>query len=166
MYRFARILKRINLQEVGEWFREKGVNKITVSSVEMAEYFALHGWQDITIAFSINIRQLERIRKLAQKIHLGVLVENMQAVESLSQLEGIKVDAWVKVDVGNNRTGLDWLQVDEVFALCSRINQSRDAGIERAVDPFRAHLQSRIEKRGLFDLPGRHLKVDFLAGCA
>ena len=46
--------------EVGEWFREKGVNKITVSSVEMAEYFALHGWQDITIAFSINIRQLRK----------------------------------------------------------------------------------------------------------
>ena len=110
--------------EVGEWFREMGVNKITVSSVEMAEYYALHGWQDITIAFSINVRQLERIRKLAQKVHLGVLVENTQAVDSLSQLEGTKVDAWVKIDVGNNRTGLDWQQTDEVFALCSRIHQT------------------------------------------
>jgi D-serine deaminase-like pyridoxal phosphate-dependent protein len=109
---------------VGEWFREKGVSKMTVSSVEMAEYFAQNGWQDITIAFSTNIRQLERIRNLAQKIHLGVLVENMQSVESLSQLKDTSVDVWVKIDVGNKRTGLDWQQVDEVFALCSRIIRS------------------------------------------
>ena len=31
--------------EIGEWFREKGIEKITVSSVEMAEYFANNGWR-------------------------------------------------------------------------------------------------------------------------
>ena len=110
--------------EVGEWFREKGVSRITVSSVEMAEYFARHGWQDITIAFSVNIRQLNRIRQLAQKIRLGVLVENAEAVENLSRLQDVKLGVWVKVDVGNKRTGLDWQQVDEIATLCSQITQS------------------------------------------
>ena len=36
---------------IGEWFREAGVTAITVSSVDMAAYFADHGWKDITIAF-------------------------------------------------------------------------------------------------------------------
>ena len=87
MLSFDLISKRHQSAEVGEWFREKGVSRITVSSVEMAEYFAQHGWQDITIAFSVNIRQMNRIRQLAQTIRLGVLVENAEAVESLSHLK-------------------------------------------------------------------------------
>ena len=110
--------------EVGEWFREYGVSRITVSSVEMAEYFALHGWQDITIAFSMNIRQLARIEKLACNIHLGVLVENRIEVESLSVLQGCAVDVWVKVDVGNNRTGLDWQNLDAISNLCRQITDA------------------------------------------
>ena len=69
--------------EIGGWFREKGVSKITVSSVEMAEYFADHGWDDILIAFSLNPRQLDRIQALAHRIHLGVLLENEVALASL-----------------------------------------------------------------------------------
>ena len=35
---------------IGRWLREAGVEKITVSSVAMAAYFARE-WDDITIAF-------------------------------------------------------------------------------------------------------------------
>lgn len=45
---------------VGEWFREQGVQAITVSSVDMARYFADHGWQDILIAFPVNLHQMAR----------------------------------------------------------------------------------------------------------
>jgi D-serine deaminase-like pyridoxal phosphate-dependent protein len=103
---------------VGEWFREYGVSKITVSSVEMAEYFASHGWEDITIAFSLNLRQVKRIQNLSKKIHLEVLVENEDAIYAVSQ--GLKnpLGVWVKVDVGNHRTGLDWEYVEEIKRLC------------------------------------------------
>ncbi|MEM6737764.1 MAG: alanine racemase, partial [Bacteroidota bacterium] len=36
--------------EIGRWFREYGVDKITVSSLKMAEYFAEDQWGDITVA--------------------------------------------------------------------------------------------------------------------
>jgi D-serine deaminase-like pyridoxal phosphate-dependent protein len=107
--------------EIGEWFREKGVEKITVSSVEMAEYFAANGWKDITIAFSLNIRQLERIQKLAQKIQLQVLVENAEGIQSIASLTDCSLGVWLKIDVGNNRTGLDWQQVDQVKELCEKV---------------------------------------------
>ncbi len=110
--------------EVGEWFRDYGVTKITVSSVEMAEYFAAHGWQDITIAFSLNIRQLSRIQVLARKVHLGVLVENPEEVESLAGLTDCCLDTWLKVDVGNHRTGLDWQDEEAVSTLCQKISQA------------------------------------------
>jgi D-serine deaminase-like pyridoxal phosphate-dependent protein len=53
--RFRPHFKTHQSAQVGEWFREFGVEAITVSSVEMALYFAQHGWRDITIAFPVNL---------------------------------------------------------------------------------------------------------------
>lgn len=60
--------------QIGRWFRDYGTTKITVSSVEMAAYFASDGWDDITIAFPLNYRQLSEIEELAADVHLGILV--------------------------------------------------------------------------------------------
>jgi D-serine deaminase-like pyridoxal phosphate-dependent protein len=106
---------------IGEWFRKFGVKKITVSSVEMAEYFADNGWQDITIAFSINPRQVKRINNLASRIHLGILVENEEGIETLDSITGIKVDVWIKVDVGNHRTGVNWQEPPAILQLSQKI---------------------------------------------
>ena len=47
-------MKTHQSNEVGEWFRDEGVDRIAVSSVDMAKYFANGGWKDITIAFPFN----------------------------------------------------------------------------------------------------------------
>ena len=108
---------------VGEWFREMGVERITVSSVEMAEYFAANGWNDILIAFSLNPRQVSRIDTLAARIHLEVLIENVEGLTALSDGDSVPLGVWIKVDVGNGRTGLDWQDVDGVSDLCRRASQ-------------------------------------------
>ncbi len=61
--------------EIGSWFRDFGINSIAVSSVEMANYFAKNGWDDITIAFPVNILETDKINKLAGNISLNLLVE-------------------------------------------------------------------------------------------
>jgi D-serine deaminase-like pyridoxal phosphate-dependent protein len=109
--------------EIGEWFRELGVKRITVSSVEMAEYFAANGWDDILIAFSLNIRQMARVAALAKKIHLGLLVENSEAVSALSETPDTPADLWVKIDVGAHRTGIDWQNSDRVAGLIKDIRR-------------------------------------------
>ena len=109
--------------QVGEWFREVGLTKITVSSVEMAEYFADHGWQDILIAFSMNLRQIRRINTLAERVHLEVLVENSEAVRVLAEHVKTLISVWIKVDVGNQRTGLDWQDVKDIKDLSQKILQ-------------------------------------------
>jgi D-serine deaminase-like pyridoxal phosphate-dependent protein len=94
--------------EIGEWFREQGVDAITVSSVDMAEYFASGGWRDITIAFPVNTRQINQINALAAQIHIGILVENVESLRQAVEIIDSSVDFWIKIDSGSHRTGISW----------------------------------------------------------
>ena len=91
--------------EVGRWFKKLGVQKITVSSVSMAKYFS-DEWDDITIAFPINILEIEDVITLQKKINVNLLIDSL---ESLKFLEGLdeKFSLFIKVNVGYNRAGID-----------------------------------------------------------
>ena len=67
-------------KEVGSWFRDYGINRIAVSSVPMAEYFAEGGWDNITIAFPLVKSQAENIDNIARKINLQVTVSDRKSV--------------------------------------------------------------------------------------
>jgi len=94
--------------EIGEWFRIRGVDAITVSSVDMAEYFVDNGWGDITIAFPVNPRQLRRLNKLAERAQISVLVESAEIVQLIDDELSEKVHVWLKIDAGYHRTGIPW----------------------------------------------------------
>lgn len=93
---------------VGELFRGHGVNAITVSSLDMAGYFADHGWQDITLAVPVNPGQLSAINALARRIRLSLLVGCDQTTRTLNDSLGVSCPLWVKVDVGYGRAGVRW----------------------------------------------------------
>ncbi len=122
--RFRPHFKTHQSAEIGEWFREKGVNEITVSSIDMAQYFADHGWQDITIAFPINLRQLSEINQLAAKINLNLLVASVEAAERLVSDITSPVKVWLKIDVGYHRAGLDWQDYEGITAVARTIAQA------------------------------------------
>jgi D-serine deaminase-like pyridoxal phosphate-dependent protein len=105
--RFRPHFKTHQSTEIGDWFRLYGVNAITVSSVQMAEYFARHGWNDITIAFPLNILEISNINRLAAKIKLNVLVENKEAATVLAKSINNPVGVYLKIDTGANRTGIE-----------------------------------------------------------
>jgi len=116
--RFRPHFKTHQSLKIGEWFRLFGVETITVSSVQMAEYFSGGGWKDITVAFPVNILEIDNINRLAAKIKLGLLVENTEAARFLAKHVLFPVDVWIKIDTGNNRTGIDPhddKQVEEVI---------------------------------------------------
>lgn len=112
--RFRPHFKTHQSAEIGGWFREAGVEMITVSSVDMARYFAMHGWRDITIAFSANVRQAAALNELAGQVHLGLLIESVDAVQRMSGVFQNPADVWLKVDAGAHRTGLAWDQSERV----------------------------------------------------
>lgn len=93
--------------EIGEWFRAAGVKCITVSSFTMASYFAEAGWDDITIALSVNIPEIPEINELAGRIKLNLLIENMEGLEALQQQITWHTGIFIKIDTGYNRTGIE-----------------------------------------------------------
>jgi D-serine deaminase-like pyridoxal phosphate-dependent protein len=102
---------------IGEWFREEGVTSITVSSVTMAQYFAKHGWTDITIAFPVNILEIEEINTLASSIKLHLLVESMEAVTFLNEKLTTTCGFFIKIDTGYHRTGIETSNVSLIHML-------------------------------------------------
>lgn len=106
--RFRPHFKTHQSAQVGEWFRERGVAAITVSSADMALYFAGHGWRDMMIAFPVNLRQIGALDGLAERLDLHLLVESAAVAQRLSQKLHHSVNVWLKIDVGSHRTGLLW----------------------------------------------------------
>jgi D-serine deaminase-like pyridoxal phosphate-dependent protein len=91
---------------IGQWFRDQGVSKITVSSVDMAKYFADDGWDDITIAIPVNILQLNEINELASIISLSVLIESTVSAQELVAQIKHPLSVWIEIDQGYHRTGV------------------------------------------------------------
>ena len=122
--RFRPHFKTHQSHAVGEMFREYGVKSITVSSVDMADYFAQAGWDDITIAFPVNILQIEEINTLAKDIRLGLLVESQQSAGFLAGKIEHEVDIWIKTDVGSHRTGIPWEDTAEHVRVAQEVVKS------------------------------------------
>lgn len=110
--------------EIGNWFRDLGTEKITVSSLDMALYFSNHGWSDITVAFPVNILEIDKINNLANKIRLNLLVDSEQVVSALNNSLKHPVRIWIKVDVGYGRTGVLWNNYERIFSLTQKIHSS------------------------------------------
>ncbi len=112
--------------EIGNWFRDFGVTSITVSSVSMAVYFASNGWDDITIAFPLNIREIATINELSGRIRINVLVDNSAVAEMLGEKAVGEIGVFIEVDTGHLRSGIEVQrvqQVDQVLDVLRRYKQ-------------------------------------------
>lgn len=91
---------------IGERFRHLGVSAITVSSMRMAQYFADDGWDDITVAFPFNTREIDVIDQLPPNVTLNIIVEDPDVIESLNSRLQREVGIFITIDVGAGRTGI------------------------------------------------------------
>lgn len=110
---------------IGDWFRMYGVEAITVSSIQMAEYFTQNGWDDITIAFSVNVLEINNIKRLAANINLNVLVENKEAATVLSNQIKHPLGVYIKIDTGTNRTGIEPSKVRLIDAILDILSTNK-----------------------------------------
>lgn len=107
--------------DIGKWYKAEGINKITVSSIDMAVYFANHGWNDITIAFPVNILEVDVLNDLARRITLNLVVVSLETVQFLNQNIKHGVNIWLKIDTGYNRTGIPSNQVEYIQQIIDEI---------------------------------------------
>lgn len=104
-------------REVGEWIRELGVDRITVSSIAMAEGFVAAGWQDLTLALPAYPAMLPRVAALLDRARIALLVDHPEAALALVQdsslqeacaASGQNLPVWIKLDAGYGRAGVRW----------------------------------------------------------
>ncbi|MGH7700428.1 MAG: alanine racemase [Gemmatimonadales bacterium] len=82
----------------------RGAGGLTVSTLPEAEVFAAAGFDDLTWAFPLEPGHLPRVRRLAERATLRVVVDDLDVARSLAHT-GLHV--WLKVDCGYHRAGVD-----------------------------------------------------------
>ena len=111
--------------QIGKIFKDFGVDKITVSSVEMARYFAEEGWNDITIAFPFNPLERNEIEELSYKINLKILVSSEESAKKLIDSTNKSLNYFIEIDAGYHRSGIlvdDIAQIERAIHLLSQHN--------------------------------------------
>jgi len=108
--------------QIGKWFKNLGVTQITVSSLKMANYFK-EDWNDITVAFPANTREMEAINIIGADIHLNLLAESPETIIQLGSKATSTLGVLIKIDVGYHRTGVDPNNISYIDLLIQHIKQ-------------------------------------------
>lgn len=137
--------------EIGRWFKDVGVNKITVSSLGMAKYFSSE-WNDITVAFPINILEISTINELADRISLNILIESVDSLRYLSKHLINAVNFYIKINIGNNRAGLKHYDIDGIENLLDIAGTSKNLNFIG----FLGHAGQTYRCRGKGDIISTH----------
>ncbi len=122
--------------QIGSWFKDYGVNCITVSSVEMAAYFREAGWSDICIAFPVNVLQLMELDELAGKAKLYLMVDSPEAVRALRDKLDHPVNLWLNIDTGQAREGLDPENLPAIRSVLEEMKGARQLHFEGILSHF------------------------------
>ncbi|WP_296622456.1 alanine racemase [Marivirga sp.] len=110
--------------KVGEWFKEYGINSCAVSSLQMAKYFAQAGWNDITVAFPLNILEHETVNQLAEKISLNICMESVETAKNLNEWLKFPIGIFIKTDAGYHRTGIRAEDFTGIEAIVNELNKN------------------------------------------
>ncbi|NOZ47083.1 MAG: alanine racemase [Chlorobi bacterium] len=109
---------------IGTWFRNAGITKITVSSLEMAEYFATHYWDDITIAIPLNIRELDKVVSLTKKIQLNIILDSLETANSIRNINS-SLNYFIEIDTGYKRTGVNFNDKNKIDKILSLLHENQ-----------------------------------------
>jgi D-serine deaminase-like pyridoxal phosphate-dependent protein len=133
-------------KEVGEWFRDEGVKAITVSSVSMAYYFSINGWNNITIAFPFNALEIGYLNELPKSTSLTLLVQDIDTAKKLDALNK-SVHLFIEIDTGYHRSGVGYDSLIEIDDLIEVIDKSK-----HQFKGFYSHTGNTYSAKGEFEI--------------
>lgn len=144
--------------KAASWYKNFGVSKVTVSSFRMAEYFAGAGWNDITVAFPVNILEIDRINSLVQKITLNILITNKETVEFLKKHIKSTINFFIKIDTGTHRTGINPENTGEINEIISASRKSEKL-IFKGFLAHSGHTYKTKSKEGIHAIHSNELQI-------
>jgi len=138
--------------EVGRWFRNQGIDKIAVSSFSMAKFFADDGWIDITVAFPVNLLEIDLIVALSKKVRLHILADNPDTVAFITRYAELKAGVMIEIDAGYGRSGIHVSKVSVIQELARMIEQSDHLRFEG----FLSHAGNTYQARNKMEVLAVH----------
>ncbi len=92
--------------EIGNWYRDAGVTKITVSSPGMASYFIQNGWNDVTIGFPATRSQCKDIEELSGMAGISLFINDPVTAQYFAENSSNALNVFIEIDAGFNRSGV------------------------------------------------------------
>lgn len=110
---------------IGRMFRDHQVSGITVSSIQMANYFADDQWNDITIAFPANFKAAASYQRLLEQgVQLKTLISSFEVLKYLNKRLQRDIGLYIEIDSGQSRSGLPVSQLTAIESLKEEIEKS------------------------------------------
>lgn len=137
--------------EIGNWFRDHPIDGITVSTPEMAGYFAAGGWKDITIAFPFFPGQLRAVNSLSKICNLRLFANQKETVIFLDKNLLQQVFIYIEIDAGYGRTGVSAENLPAIKQIVDTIKKSSKCRFHG----FYIHEGRTYDARGISDIKRR-----------
>lgn len=111
--------------EIGRWFRDFGINGITVSSIGMAKYFIQDDWDDITIAFPFYRGMIDGLKEIQEKAQIRLFLNREDDVSFLNSELKKSFKVYIEIDAGYGRSGISINDKDKIENLIRSINNGK-----------------------------------------
>jgi D-serine deaminase-like pyridoxal phosphate-dependent protein len=111
--------------EIGRWFRDFGIEGITVSSIGMAQYFVQDDWDDITIAFPFYQGMVDGLKELQDKAQIRLFLNREEDVSLLNSELKKSFKVYIEIDAGYGRSGISINDKDKIENLISSIDNGK-----------------------------------------
>ena len=146
--------------EIGNWFKEKGVTSITVSSITMAEFFSSE-WDDITIAFPLNILEIDKLNFMIRRNKVKLLIDSISSLKILDSRLEDSIEVYLKIDVGYNRAGLKVEENQKIKSIIEFCKTSKKISFLGFLAHFGDSYKSRnkLEIKSVFEKSIERIKV-------
>ena len=146
--------------EIGNWFKEKGVTSITVSSIKMAEFFSSE-WDDITIAFPLNILEIDKLNFMIRRNKVKLLIDSISPLKILNSQLQDSIEVYLKIDVGYNRAGLKVEEKQKIKSIIEFCKTSEKISFLGFLAHFGDSYKSRnkLEIKSVFEKSIERIKV-------
>ncbi|QDH79682.1 amidophosphoribosyltransferase [Echinicola soli] len=109
--------------EIGNWYKEFGIDEISVSSIQMAAYFAKQYWENIHIAFPFNPLETDLLNTLAKDHSISVQLVNAPVAQILASQLTNSVGFFIEIDAGYGRAGVevsDFGKIEDIMRIANR----------------------------------------------
>ena len=136
--------------KIGEWFKEYGIDKCAVSSIEMARHFAKGEWKDITVAFPLNVLEIENVNLLAKEVCLNLCIESVETAKILNEQLKYPLNVFIKTDAGYHRTGMQSEDYHGIKTIIEELNKNElisfKGFLQHAGHTYQAKGKAEIDK--------------------